>query len=292
MGSQQQDSTPEHENIQEEVQEDNAEIDNPTNTDTNLEEQQPPTPELVEDQLETENNDKSVEDPQTPEIVETTENASVPNVSIPVEDYQPALEIISAEKSDEIAIVPDKTPKAVVDLVEEDDKEEKPINLDEDDEPVRQPMSPQFSAEPFDSEMPQFSAKPFEEEKPASPSTQNIALGSLQPMKKSQEDEIQEIQSDQGFSEFRPKTPEIIEDPERVKAYEDFKAGKISKSKLKKIKAKLAKKQKKQKDAEYFPKNLKADSQTKARRKGQMNVEIDYIVKTDDADDVNFAAEM
>merc|ERR1712178_457480 len=182
-------------------------------------------------------------------------------------------------------------PKAVVDLVEEDDKEEKPINLDEDDEPVQQPMSPQFSAEPFDSEMPQFSAEPFEEEKPASPSTQNIALGSLQPMKKSQDEEIQEIQSDQGFSEFRPKTPEIIEDPERVKAYEDFKAGKISKSKLKKIKAKLAKKQKRQKDAEYFSKNLKADSQTKARRKGQMNVEVDYIVKTDDID-VNFAAEL
>ena len=91
---QQEGSTPEPENIQEEVQEDNAEIDNPTNTDTNIEEQQPPTPELVEDQLETENNDKSVEDPQTPEIVETTENASIPNVSIPVEDYQPALEIM------------------------------------------------------------------------------------------------------------------------------------------------------------------------------------------------------
>ena len=92
---QQEGSTPEPENIQEEeVQEENAEIDNPTNTDTNIEEQQPPTPELVEDQLETENNDKSVEDPQTPEIVETTENASIPNVSIPVEDYQPALEIM------------------------------------------------------------------------------------------------------------------------------------------------------------------------------------------------------
>merc|ERR1711972_526761 len=178
MGSQQQDSTPEHENIQEEVQEDNAEIDNPTNTDTNIEEQQPPTPELVDDQLETENNDKSVEDPQTPEIVETTENASVPNVSIPVEDYQPALEIISAEKSDEIAIVPDKTPKAVVDLVEEDEKE-KPINLDE--EPIQQPMSPEHNL--------QFSSELFEEEeKPASPSTQKIALGSLQPMKKSEEE--------------------------------------------------------------------------------------------------------
>merc|ERR1712066_669597 len=113
-------------------------------------------------------------------------------------------------------------------------------------------------------------------------------------MGKKSDEEIKIVESDQGFSEQpeRPKTPEIIEDPERVKAYEDFKAGKISKAKLKKIKAKLAKKQKKQKDAEYFSKNLKADSQTKARRKGQMNVEIDYIVKTDDADDVNFAAEM
>merc|ERR1712039_1063733 len=46
--SQQQGSTPEPEKIQE----DDAEIDNPTNTDTNIEEeQQPPTPKLVEDQL-------------------------------------------------------------------------------------------------------------------------------------------------------------------------------------------------------------------------------------------------
>merc|ERR1711997_832081 len=139
--------TPEPENN--EVQQENTEI---SNTETNIEEEQPPTPEIVENPVETD--EKSVEDPQTPDIIETAPNQETQNVSIPVEDYQPALEIISAEKSDEIAIVPDKTPKAVVDLVEEEEKE-KPINLDEDDakEPIQQPMSPennlQFSAEPF-----------------------------------------------------------------------------------------------------------------------------------------------
>ena len=207
---------------------------------------------------------------------------------------------ISAEKSDDVAIIQTSKSKTVVDLIEEEESS-KPINLDEDeneDAPFQQPMSPehaqpQFSAEPFDSENtePQFSSEPFE--KPASPSTRNIALGSLQPMKPAS-DEFMIVESDQGFSEqpARPATPETIEDPERVQATADFKAGKISKAKLKKIKAKLAKKSKKQRDAAHFSKSLKADSSTQARRKGLGNIEVDYIVKNDGEVDTVFAADL